>query len=189
MDNEQDGSEVLETPEEVAEDIEATGEAAEETAEGELSEEELTPEKIKDLKKKAAERDELEKKNKQLYERLKKAPKVEDGLSALDAMALVNSGITEDEDIEEAVDFAKFKKITVREAIKHPTLKGLLGAKAEERRSALAANAGRTQRATTKTNDADIVAKAERGETLETEEDMQKLFRGRLAARKGINRK
>jgi len=121
MENEElDGQEVLETPEEVAE------EAEEETPEADEAE---------TLRKEKAE---LEAKNKQLFERVKKAEKKDEPsieLTAKDALTLAKANISED-DVDELLQYANFKKMSVSEALADPVMKGIIATKEEQRRTA-----------------------------------------------------
>lgn len=70
----------------------------------------------------------------------KNAKPVEDGFSIKDTLALSKADVHED-DMDEVIDFAKFKKITVAEALKNEALKAILAQKVEVRKSAEVANA------------------------------------------------
>lgn len=95
----------------------------------------------------------------------KQKPKVvaaEHGLSTTDIIALSKADIQE-EDLDEVLDFAKRKEITVREALKHPVLKATLQVLGEERKSAEAvATPGR--RGATNLTDAQVLAMGDKGE-------------------------
>lgn len=166
-----DAPEVLETPA----DPEPTPEP-----------ETLTPEAIEELKAKAAKADELEAKNKQLFERAKKAeekkPEPTEGLTAKDALTLAKADIHED-DIEDVLSWAKFKNIPVADALKDPTMKTTLSIRAEERRSALATQTG-SGRGAQKVAGEDLLRKAElTGEVPDTAEGMNAIFEARQARR------
>ncbi len=157
--NEVDAPEVLETQEPVVETVE-------------------TPidEEKEQLRK---DKEELEKKNKQLFARLKKEGGEESNLSLKDQLALSQSGVSPD-DLDEIVDFAKFKKISLTEALKSPTMKTILAEKAEERRTA-AATQTKGARGVQKPSGEDLLAHAERtGEVPDTDEGMKDLFLARI---------
>lgn len=168
----QDGSEVLETTE------------VDDTTETE--EEELTPEAIEDLKAKAAKADELEEKNKQLYERAKKAeakgtspapaPEVPKALSASDIVAL--SKIHED-DIERVERFAKSEGLSIKDALKNSELKAILSVRAEERESAEVANTGPVRRGAQKTTDAALLQAAKAGRLPDSDEEIARLVKAK----------
>lgn len=162
----------------------------EETHEEEVVEEEkveLTKAEVDELRQKAGERDEFEKKNKQLFERAKKNTQAEkDGLSNKDLLFLAKTDIHED-DIEEVQDWAKFKKVSISEAYKQ--LKGTLDIRNEERKTADATSTKPGARGTTKTSPADVLSKAERGEVIETDEGMRDLFKARIDRKLNRNKK
>lgn len=162
-----DAPEVLETPE-VAEETIETPETVDER-----------DERIARLEKEKAE---LESKNKQLYERTKKkeAEKV-DGLSSMDVLALSKADIAQ-EDIEEVLEYAKFKKIPVAEALKSQTIKTILNERNEERKTALATQTRGGARGTSKVSGEELLSKFERtGEIAVTDEAMTELFKARRA--------
>lgn len=155
-----------------------------------------------------AELDRIREANRKLYERAKKAEaeaklkkaqsntetkaeSVDNGsqnptadykqLSPLDTIALINAKITEKEDIEEVLDYAKFKGLPLGEAIKAPFIKTLLQEKAEFRRSAEATSTGNQRRGTNALTDAQILANAASGKF---SEDPDALAKARLNAKK-----
>jgi hypothetical protein len=175
-DETQDGSEVLETTETEAE----AGETTETTDERDT--------RIAQLEKDKAE---LESKNKQLFERTKKAegdrkaeaaPSQEFALSEKDRIYLVKADIHED-DLDEVLDRAKSKGISVKDA--YAQVKPLLDARTEERRTASATHTKGGARGAAKATGADFLAKAEQtGDVPETEAGMQALQEARLARKK-----
>lgn len=170
MENDQDVPVVLETPEEPVEEqtVEETPEAPQ------------TDEEKEQLKAKVAE---LESKNKQLYERAKKQKEVakEDGLSNKDVLFLAKADIHQD-DLDEVLDWAKFKKVPVNEAYKQ--LKDTLDVRAEQRKTAAATQTRGSARGASKVSGEDLLTKAERtNEVPDTDEGMAELFKARLARR------
>ena len=164
-----DGSEVLET----------TEEAAEET--------------VETLNETSDERDtriaELEEKNKQLFERAKKAEaakKVEpsnDNLSTRDVLALTEAKISS-QDFDEVVRVAQILNKPVSEALQDKTLKTILETRAEERRSAAATNTGRSPRGTSTQSGADLLRRAETtGEVPESADGLRALAEARLTGK------
>lgn len=155
-----------------------------------LETETLSPEELKTLREKAAKADELEEKNKKLYERAKKAEagkkevkedKVE-GLTARDVLLLTGAGYTHEEDIETIEKWAKFNGVEIRDALKDSTLKTVLSAKAEERKTAQATATGGGARGV-KTPTADsLIEEAKRGKL--SEDNLDKLAEARMAKRK-----
>lgn len=142
---------------------------------------------------------ELEEKNRKLFERAKKAeaearewkakaqntqapqtPKPaestpsekQDGISAMDAMALMGAKVTEKEDIEEVVEYARFKGVPISEALKSSTVKTILAEKAEQRATSEATNTSSGRRGTTKPSVETILANASKGNLPENPDDL-----------------
>ncbi len=129
-----------ETTENLDSEMEEMNEEVEETSE-DATEETQTDEEKEALKAKVAE---LESKNKQLFERAKKNPKEpSQDLSSKDILYLAKVDVHED-DMDEVLDWAKFKKIGVKEA--YESLKGVLDVKAEQRKTANASQTNAGQR-------------------------------------------
>jgi len=157
--NEVDVPEVLETQE-----------TAEETVETPVDEEK------EQLRK---EKEELEKKNKQLFARLKKEGQEDVSLPLKDQLALSQAGVSP-EDVDELIEFAKFKRISLTEALKTPTMRTILAEKAEERRTASATQT-KGARGVQKPTGEEILQHAERtGEVPDTDEGMKELFLARI---------
>jgi hypothetical protein len=175
MEEQQDGSEVLET----------TETQVEETIEEETPA--ISKEELETLKAKAAKADELEEKNKQLFERAKKAEKAkapsnEEGLSIKDTLYLAKADIHAD-DVEEVLELARLKKWDVKQA--HDYLKPLLNDRAEERKTAAATQTRGGARGASKTTGEDLLRKAERtGELPDSDEAMRELAQARLNRKK-----
>lgn len=175
----QDAPEVLETQE-----TEETTETVEE------EKVELTKAEADELRAKAAKADDLEEKNKQLFERVKKEKGTAKSLDVApkDYLALTQAGITAD-DFDEVMEFATYKKISISEALKNPTLKTILSTAQAERATANATQTS-SARGTKKPSGEDLLAKAERGEALEgTAEEMSSMFQARLARKTAHHRK
>lgn len=164
-----DAPEVLET-QEVAEETTETPENPDER-----------DERIAQLEKEKAD---LESKNKQLFERTKKAavPSKEiDGLSTKDVLYLAKADVHQD-DIEDVLEWAKFKKISVADAHKH--LKSTLDVRAEERKSASVSHTKGGARGTSKTSGTDLLRRAEQtGEVPDTTDGLNDLFEARQKQR------
>lgn len=84
-------------------------------------------------------------------------------LSSKDTIALINAKVHE-EDVDDVVEYAKFKKIPVAEALKSGILKATLTEKAEFRKTADATNTRGAGKPAPKVTDADILKKAEKGD-------------------------
>lgn len=102
-------------------------------------------------------------------------------LTIKDQMALFNAKVNED-DIEEVLDYAKYRNISVAEALKSTVIKATLAEKEEFRNSAKASIAGNQRRGVAKITEETILNNAQKGNLPESDEDIQKLF----LARKGI---
>lgn len=174
----QDDSEVLETPEETVEEINV------DTTEEETLE--LSREEIEVLKAKAAKADELERKNKQLFERAKKqsaAPQT-DALSPMDVVLLSKSDVDAN-NIEEVLTYAKYRNMTVAEALKDTTLRAILKEKKEEQQTAAATQTRSSARGSSKVSGSDLLTKAETsGEVPDTVEGMRAIAEARLARKR-----
>ena len=149
--------------------------------------------KVADYKSKVDER------NKQLYARVKKSEGFElvDGkwvkpqapiekkpndtdpseksLSQKDLITLITAKVPE-EDMEEVIEYAQFRKITVKDALESPVIKNILSTKAEQRKVAegTATGAGKT-RGSSKLSDEALLSNAEKGTLPESDEDMKRL--------------
>lgn len=105
-------------------------------------------------------------------------------LTPKDVYALMNAKVAE-EDIEQVADYAKFKKISVAEALKSTVVKTMLEESVEQRTTANATQTRGGARGTSKVSGEDILSQAEKtGELPESTEDIQKLFLARQARRK-----
>lgn len=173
MENEnQDGVEVLETTTTETETVETPT---------------LSTDEIKALQEKAAKADELEAKNKQLFERVKKAevkePSKETGLSARDFLALKDANISAD-DLDVVKEFADFKKVPLADALKLPTLKTILSERAEERQTALAAQTKGAGSRTTKVTPESLIDSARKGKMPESDADLRAMTQAHVGGKK-----
>lgn len=178
-----DESEVLETTEtQVAEETEATEDVVlEEVPE----QEEVDVEALK------REKEELEKKNKQLYERLKKkdTPSDPSSLTAKDFLALKESDVKAD-DFDEVQDFATYKRLSIAEALVHPTLKGILRDRMEERKTSDATSTRSPRGTSRQATGEEILRRSERTGTMpESADDMTAIFLARRERQFGNNKK
>ena len=134
----------------------------------------------------------LKETNRQLYERAKKAETalkevkakkpeevVKEDFSNKDFLYLAKADVHED-DIDTVLEWAKFKKIAVKEA--HNELKGVLATKAEERKSAQVTQT-KGARGSSAPSAEDLVSNASKGKLPEKDEDIEALAAARLAMR------
>lgn len=109
--------------------------------------------------------------------------KQEDGLSNKDILFLAKADIHED-DMDEVLDWAKFKKVAVSEAYKQ--MKDVLDVRTEQRKTAQATQTRGGARGASKVSGEDLLSKAEKtGEVPTTDEGMSELFLARQARRHG----
>lgn len=168
----QDEAQVLETePTE-----EATETAEEATAETQVEED------IEALKVKAARVDELEKKNKQLFERAKKADlklQPSEDLSVTDAVVLMQNGVKA-EHFKDVVEAAKVLKLSIPEAMKNNVVKTILAQRTEEEKTANATQVRAPARGTTKVTADQVLQKFEQGDLPQSDAEFTALAEARL---------
>lgn len=114
---------------------------------------------------------------------VKTAPQVKSELSTIDIIALTKANI-ETEDIEEVLDYAKFKGISVTEALKSPVVKATLSDRAEQRNVSLATNTGGSKRGVAKISDESLIAGATKGNLPESDADIDRLMKAMLFQKK-----
>jgi hypothetical protein len=181
MENENDQAQVSNEQEEV------TLEVTEETADN--SQNETVEESVEDLKARLAKAEETARNQKIRAEKAEKlakpqapakpeAPKV--NMSTRDYIALVNAKINE-EDITEVEEYARFKNVSIADALKSSVVKTLIAEKEEMRKTANAANVNNVRRGASKISDDVLLAKASKGEMLD---DVDALAKARFEARK-----
>lgn len=103
----------------------------------------------------------------------------EQSLSIKDSFALMKANVSED-DIEDIVEYAKFKKIPVAEALKSNVVKSMLDEKEEFRKSQEASTTPNTKRASPKVTDETVLDNARKGKLGESEDEIKALFRARM---------
>ena len=111
--------------------------------------------------------------------RAKKPEATVTGLSATDIIALTKANI-EAEDIEDVLDYAKYKNVSVVEALKSSVVKATLTEKAELRKSVEAISTGSGRRAGTRITDEQLLADARRGVMPTSDSDLDRLVELRL---------
>ena len=89
------------------------------------------------------------------------APKSET-ISAKDLYALSTAKVHPD-DVSEVEEYAKYKGISISEALKTSVIKTLLSEKEEERKTAQATNVGTARRSTSKPSDDTLLSEASKG--------------------------
>lgn len=99
-------------------------------------------------------------------------------LGTKDLYALMEAKVPQD-DIDEVTEYARFKGISVAEALKSNVVKTMLSDKAEMRNTAQASNVGTARRGSAKVSDEVLLSKASKGELPDNEEDMMRVIRAR----------
>jgi LPS O-antigen subunit length determinant protein (WzzB/FepE family) len=99
-------------------------------------------------------------------------------MSTRDYIALVNNKINE-EDIGEVEDYAKYRGISIAEALKSSVVKTLISEKEEIRKTAQATNTSNARRGSSQVSPETLLNKARKGEVPESDEDIMKLVRAR----------
>lgn len=129
------------------------------------------------------EKKELEAKNKELESQLANNKSSAD-LSQKDLLALAKADVDVD-DMDDVVSYAKFKKISVADALKDNVVKTILSDKAEARKSAQATNTGTARKAPSTPSDDVLQAKLSKGEVPEAgSKEAEQLFWARRGGKK-----
>lgn len=145
----------------------------------------------------------LEEKNKKLFERAKKAeaenkelkakakaPEVkveaepsqkQDGLSPMDTIALIDSKVTNKEDIEVVMKYAKLNDLSIGDALKDDMVKSILKDRLEKRTSAEVTNTNANKRGANKPTGDQLLDQAQSGKTVD---DMDALADARLDSKR-----
>jgi hypothetical protein len=126
---------------------------------------------------------ELEEKNKALEAQLGEKKSSAD-LSQKDLLALVRAEVHE-EDMDDVVSYATFKKISVADALKDSVVKTILSDKSEARKSAQASNTGMSRKPTSTPSDDVLLSKLSKGEVPEAgSKEAEQLFWARRGGKK-----
>lgn len=119
-----------------------------------------------------------EKKAKEAKVETKVEPK-SDGLSSKDTIAIINAKVHED-DIDEVMEYARFKKISISEALQSSVIKASLAERQEHRSTAQATNTGKARSGSSKLSGEAVLDKARKtGELPESEEAINALVEAR----------
>ncbi len=94
----------------------------------------------------------------------------ESELSSKDTIALIKANVHED-DVDEVLEYARFRKIPVSEALKSPIIKATLTEKEELRNTANATNTGRTRSGSSKPSGNALLEKAKKTGELPDSDD------------------
>jgi hypothetical protein len=104
--------------------------------------------------------------------------KNQDELSSRDIFALTKANINE-EDVDEILDYMKYRKVSMVDALKSNTLRGILKERDEQRNVANATNVGTSKRGTSIISDTTLLDNARKGELPESDADMARLVTAR----------
>jgi len=97
-------------------------------------------------------------------------------LSTSDIYSLMRANVPED-DIAEVSEYARFKGISVAEALNSSVIKSTLAERAEKRNAANATSTGPARRGTAKASDEQLLEKASKGIMPESDDDLVRLIR------------
>ncbi|HRF69832.1 MAG TPA: hypothetical protein PKV66_00210 [Candidatus Pelethenecus sp.] len=168
MNEELDEEVISTTPTEVTEEVIDTVETQEES--------------VEEIKARLAKAEELANNYKIRAEKAEKKSKTEtkptsnSDLSGLDIFALTKANV-DSEDVEEVVNWAKYKGVPVSEALKSNELNAILNVRKDMRVTANASNTGASRRQTGKLSDEALLNQARSGKMPESEEDLDRLVR------------
>lgn len=155
-------------------------------------EEEMTPENFKKYKELAhnykiraekAERGGKDPKDEAKKPNLTKPNAKTDDFSTKDMYSLIKADVPE-EDFERVGNYAKLNKISIADALKDEDLQIILKRQAEKRETARATNMGQRRTGNQKVSDQKLLDDASKGNLPENEDDIERLARARIAARK-----
>jgi hypothetical protein len=109
--------------------------------------------------------------------------KSDSNLSQKDLIALIKADVTEDDDIQEVVDYAKLKKVSVSEAIKSNVLRSILDNNKEERATARATSVGNKREGQSYANDDALLSKAKSGDLPSSTDEISRLVDARFKSK------
>lgn len=104
-------------------------------------------------------------------------------LDTKDLLALTRADVHED-DIDEVVDYAKFKGISVSEALSSDVVKTLLSNKKEFRKTAEVTNTGTAKKGSVKVTDDTLLKNLSDGKIPESREEAERLFWARRGGKR-----
>lgn len=97
-------------------------------------------------------------------------------LTTRDLYALMDAKVPQD-DVNEVVEYATLKKISISEALKSTVVKAILAEKAEYRNSAKASNTGSARRGTSKVSDEALLENFKKGIVPDSDEEISRLVK------------
>ncbi len=147
--------------------------------------EETSQEDEKDWKAEALKYKAILDRNKNKKPETKTQPKEKsDGMSIKDSYALIQANVHE-EDLDEVLDYAKFKKISISEALQSNLIKATLADKSEYRKTANVSNTGAARKGSAKVSDDTLKSNLAKGIIPEKGSDeAERLFYARRGGRR-----
>ena len=127
-----------------------------------------------------------EKEFKALKEKLESKESKDSNLSQTDVITLAKADIHED-DIDEVLDFARYRKVSVKEALGSGVIKSLLAERKEERATAEATSTGNKRAGTRTVSGEELLSQAQTGKVPDTKEGIEALVEARFQSK--ANRK
>lgn len=167
---------------------EVTPEVTTETEE--VTEEEVdTEENIEELRERAEKAEELANNYKIRAEKAEKRsnakpPTTANELNSKDLVAIMNAKVPED-DIDEVVEYAKYRKTSISEILKDPIMKATLDLRSEERNTASATNTSSSRRGSSRVPDDVLLSNASRGKMPESDAEINRLMKAKYNSQKG----
>ena len=116
---------------------------------------------------------------KKANEKKDEATPKEGSVASRDLIALMNAKVHED-DISEVEDYAKYRGISIADALKSSVVKTLLSERAEQRNTALATNTSKARPSSSRLSDDVILKNASQGKI----DDVEALVNARFNAKK-----
>jgi hypothetical protein len=108
------------------------------------------------------------------------APRTDSKLSIFDQKAIFNADIDTQEDLDEILDYADRKGISIAKALESTVIKATLAENAQIRKSAMAVNTGTGRRSSGTVSDERLMSDAKKGIMPSSPEDIAKLARMRI---------
>lgn len=100
-------------------------------------------------------------------------------LPTKDMIAIMNARVPED-DIDEVLEYAKYRKMSVPDILKDSIMKSTLELRAEERKTAASSNTGNQRRGSYKVNDETLLENAKKGNFPVDDADIKRLVKLRF---------
>ncbi len=91
-----------------------------------------------------------------------------------------------DEDVDEVLDFAKYKGISVAEAKASPVMQTLLRTRGEERATANASSTGNSKKGSKRNSGSELLNNFKEGKVPESDADIAKLVEAEFDAKRAI---